>query len=56
VNSYSDRPEWILDVPDIYANSRTRDFVAQLVDAGGYHVRLTDGKAALLALHAPPNE
>jgi hypothetical protein len=50
-NSYGDRPEWILDVPDIYANPRTRDFVAQLVNAGRYHVRLTDGKAALLALH-----
>ncbi len=54
VTSYSDRPEWILDVPEIYANSRTRDFVAQLVNAGGYRVRLSDGKAALLALHAPP--
>ena len=51
VNGYSDRPEWILDVPDIYANPQTRGFVAQLVEHGGYHVRLTDGKAALLKLH-----
>jgi hypothetical protein len=49
------RPEWILDVPGIYANPRTRDFVAQLVKEGGYQIWATDGKAALLALHATPH-
>ncbi len=51
-NSDSGQPDWILDVPAIYANSRTRDFVAQLVGTGGYQVWLTDGTAALLARHA----
>ena len=54
VNGDVSRPEWILDVPDIYANPRTRDFVAQLIREGNYRVWLTDGKAALLALRAPP--
>ncbi|MFI5395283.1 MAG: hypothetical protein ACHQ9S_07085 [Candidatus Binatia bacterium] len=52
VQGYDGGPEWILDVPDIYANPRTRDFVAQLVKDGGYRIWLSDGKAALLAL--PP--
>ena len=54
VNGDVSRPEWILDVPDIYANPRTRDFVAQLIREGNYRVWLTDGKAALLTLRAPP--
>jgi hypothetical protein len=54
VNGYSGAPEWILDVPEIYANPNTRDFVAALVKQGGYRVWHTDGKAALLALRAPP--
>jgi hypothetical protein len=52
VQGYDGRPEWILDVPDIYANPRTRDFVAQLVKDGGYRIWLSNGKAALLALPA----
>ena len=40
--------------PEIYANPRTRDFVAQLIRDGNYRVWLTDGKAALLTLRAPP--
>ncbi len=54
-SGYTDRPEWILDVPDIYANPHTREFVAQLVNTSGYHVRLTDGKAALLTLNPRPD-
>jgi hypothetical protein len=44
------RPDWILDVPEIYASPRTQEVVAQLIKDGGYQVRLTDGKAALLSL------
>jgi hypothetical protein len=54
VHGSSSEPEWILDVPEIYANPKTRDFVATLVKQGGYQVWHTDGKAALLALRAPP--
>lgn len=43
-------PDWILDVPEIYASPGTREVVAQLIKDGGYAVRLTDGKAALLSL------
>lgn len=43
------QPDWILDVPRIYASPAAREFVAQLVRGGGYEIRLTDGKAALLA-------
>jgi hypothetical protein len=50
VNEATTRPEWILDMPEIYANPRTREIVAQLIKDGGYKVRLTDGKAALLSL------
>ena len=50
VNEATTRPEWILDVPEIYANPRTREIVAQLIKDGSYEVRLTDGKAALLSL------
>jgi hypothetical protein len=46
----ANRPGWILDVPEIYASPRTREVVAQLIEDGGYEVRLTDGKAALLSL------
>ena len=42
------RPEWILDVPDIYLSQAARDLVARLVRQGQYEVRLTDGTAALL--------
>jgi hypothetical protein len=48
------RPDWILDVPEIYANPRTREYVAQLVTDGGYRVWLTNGKAALLSVRPPP--
>ncbi len=54
VNNDTSRPEWILDVPEIYANPKTRDYVAQLVQTGGYQVWLTNGTAALLSLHHPP--
>jgi hypothetical protein len=54
VNGNVGRPEWILDVPIIYANPRTQEFVAQLIKEGNYRVWLTDGKAALLTLRAPP--
>lgn len=54
VNSDSGRPEWVLDVPEIYANPKARDFVARLIKEGGYQVWRTDGKAALLSLHPPP--
>lgn len=53
LNGKAPRPEWILDVPEIYANARTREIVAQFVRDGGYEVRLTDGKAALLGLPDP---
>jgi hypothetical protein len=53
-NGYSGRPDWILDVPEIYANPRTREYVAQMVREGGYRVWLTNGKAALLSLRQPP--
>ncbi len=47
---HATRPEWILDVPQNYLNPEARDMVAQLIQDGGYEVRLTDGNAALLAL------
>lgn len=49
-NGSTTLPEWILDVPQSYASPRTRDVISQLIKDGGYEVRLTDGKAALLAL------
>lgn len=47
-------PDWILWVPDIFANREARDQIAKLVHSGQYQVRAraADGKAALLAL--PP--
>jgi hypothetical protein len=54
VNNDTSPPEWVLDVPEIYANPRTREYVAQLVHDGGYHVWRTNGKAALLSQHPPP--
>jgi hypothetical protein len=54
VNEATTRPEWILDMPEIYANPRTREIVAQLIKDGSYKVRLTDGKAALLSLPETP--
>ncbi|MGD0950230.1 MAG: hypothetical protein ABSA52_22755 [Candidatus Binatia bacterium] len=48
------RPNWILDVPEIYASLSTGGVVAQLIKDGAYEVRLTDGKAALLSLPDTP--
>jgi len=45
-------PDWILWVPEIFANREARDRIAKLVHGGQYEVRATDGKAALLALPA----
>jgi len=45
-------PDWIVWVPDIFANREARDRIATLVHSGQYEVRATDGKAALLALPA----
>ncbi len=42
-------PDWILDVPDIYASQQAREFVQRLIRDGGYQVQLTDGHDALLA-------
>lgn len=49
-------PEWVLDVPKIYASDGARDLVNRLVREGAYEVRLTDGKAALLKLRMPPHQ
>jgi hypothetical protein len=46
-------PDWILWVPEIFANREARDRIGTLVKSGGYQVRASDGKAALLAL--PPH-
>lgn len=43
-------PDWILDVPEIYANPCTRDVVRQMIRNGGYQVQHTNGTAALLRL------
>ncbi len=47
------RAEWVLHVPPSYASDKARDYVARLIAAGGYEVRLTDGVAALLRLSEP---
>jgi hypothetical protein len=44
------RPDWILDMPEVYASPPTREVIAQLIKNGAYQVRLTNGKAALLSL------
>jgi hypothetical protein len=48
------RAEWVLHVPPSYASDNARDYVARMVGAGGYEVRLTDGVAALLRLSETP--
>ena len=48
------RAEWVLHVPPSYASDKARDYVARMIAAGGYEVRLTDGVAALLRLAEPP--
>ena len=45
-NAITSEPEWVLDVPEINATPRTRTYVAQLVNADGYPVWRTNGKAA----------
>lgn len=48
-------PDWIVDVPNIYASPKAHEFLAQLIRGREYQVRLTDGHAALLALsHQEP--
>ena len=44
------RPDWILWVPEIFANRAARDRVAKLIQQGGYDVVEADKTAALLAL------
>jgi hypothetical protein len=44
------RPDWIINMPEVYASPPTREAIAQLIKDGAYQVRLTNGKAALLSL------
>lgn len=42
------QPDWILDVPRMYATDATRQWMGDLVRNGSYEVLVTDGQAALL--------
>jgi hypothetical protein len=42
-------PDWIVYMPLIYASAAARDALPQVIRAGGYEMRETDGESALLA-------
>jgi hypothetical protein len=44
------RPDWIVDIPRMYATDATREWMRGVVRSGGYAVYASDGESALLRL------